>query len=62
VTTPVAEPTVAIEVDAELQVPPGVASVNVVVNTGHTDVVPVIDPGIALMVTVVVAEQLAPRE
>lgn len=45
VTTPVPDPTVAMEVPAELHVPPVVASLSVVVMPGQTEAVPVIGSG-----------------
>lgn len=59
VTTPVADPTVPMEVDPELQVPPP-PSANVVIWPRHTKVIPVIVPGNGSTVTVVVAEQTIP--
>ena len=51
-TIPVEDPTVAIPVDPEVQVPPP-ASDKVVVEPAHTDPVPVIDEGEVFIVTTV---------
>ena len=59
VTRPVNNPTVAVPVDAELHVPPGVASVSTVVNPIQPSVTPFIAPGTGLTVIVVVAVQPA---
>jgi hypothetical protein len=45
VTTPVAEPMVAMPGDADVQVPPPVPSVSVVVAPGHTRIVPLTGTG-----------------
>ena len=45
VTTPVVEPTVATDVVPLVQVPPVVASANVIVEPAHTDVGPVMLAG-----------------
>jgi hypothetical protein len=51
VTTPFAEPTVAIAMSLLLHVPDAVASVNVMVEPWHTVVAPVIAAGTGLTVT-----------
>src|SRR5204862_639672 len=53
-TTPVPDPTVAMNVLPLLQVPPGVTSARVVVNPIHTFMVPVMVAGSGLTVTVAV--------
>ena len=58
VTTPVEEPTVANAVLLLLHVPPGVATVNVVVCPTHTLLAPLTDVGGATIVTVRAAMQL----
>ena len=60
-TTPVAEPIVAIAELLLLQVPPGVASVSVVLKPIQPLVVPLMVPGSGFTVTVVVAVQPADR-
>lgn len=57
VTTPVDEPTVAIEVVPLLQVPPVVALLKVVEPPTHSSAVPVFAPGAALTVTVTTLRQ-----
>jgi hypothetical protein len=57
VTTPDAEPMVATLVVPLVQVPPDVALVNVLVLPTHTDSEPLIAPGNALTVTILVAAQ-----
>jgi hypothetical protein len=56
-TTPVAAPTVAMPVALLLQVPPGVASLNVVDAPTHMNAVPVMGEGNGFMVTVAVVLQ-----
>ena len=60
-TTPVNAPTVATGVAEQLQVPPGVEPVNVVVPPAHRFVVPVIGPIAVSTVTVVVILHPVPR-
>lgn len=60
VTTPVVAPTVATDVALLLQVPPGVASLSVVVCPEHTSSVPVMADGNALTVTTRMAKHPAP--
>ena len=57
VTLPELVPTVAIVVLSLVQVPPAVASVNIVDNPKHTFVIPVIAEGKGYTLTVVVALQ-----
>jgi hypothetical protein len=57
VTTPLPEPTVAIAVLAELQVPDPAGSFNVTVAPAHTGALPVIAPGKLLTVIAVVVIQ-----
>ncbi len=64
VTTPVSEPTVAVNTSLLLHVPAGVVLLSVVVRPGHTIIVPVIGAGAEFTVTVVVAgteELVQPR-
>ena len=56
-TTPVDEPAVAIPAALLLQVPPGVASFNVIVAPAHTIVEPEIADGVVLTVISCTAEQ-----
>ena len=56
-TIPALMPTVAVEVLLLLQVPPTVASLNVVVKPAHTFDAPVIADGVGLTVTVVITLQ-----
>ena len=61
ITTPVADPTVAIAVLLLLQVPPVEPSLNVVVKPEHTCKVPVIATGNGLTFTVTVSIQPVPK-
>ena len=57
---PVAEPTLAVPGELLLRVPPGTASLNVDDEPLHMDRVPVIPPGTAATVTMLVAAQPKP--
>jgi hypothetical protein len=57
VTTPLAEPTVAVAVLLLLQVPPVAALLSVVAPPTQSDAVPVLVPGAALTVTVTTLRQ-----
>jgi hypothetical protein len=65
VTTPLptetAEPTVATDASLLVHVPPAVASVSVVTTGIHTEAVPLITAGIALVVNEAITLQLVPK-
>ena len=61
VTMPVVEPIVAMPVDPELHVPPGVGSMSGIIDPTHTTEGPLMAPGEGLTETLFVAQQL-PRE
>lgn len=60
VTAPLVEFTVAIAVLPLVHMPPGVLLLNVVADASHTSGVPVMAPGVAFTLTVIITGQMPP--